>query len=192
MTFIHIDEVAKRHDLVLFRTSRQGEYKAHCPVCQDGRRQFHLYVSVGKDAFYCHKCGAHGGVIAFHAWLKGVSFEEAKYDLYPARMDSTKRMHPAETLTQRQLATLGCTLRTPKKTAPKGLSQAQWAHRQQAELDWIWSLWLQHQRQERQFERVLLRAGLQAGWAYRPLVLARARRVRVTKGRKRPTSWVAR
>ncbi|MCY0876298.1 MAG: hypothetical protein OWT28_08525, partial [Firmicutes bacterium] len=100
--------------------------------------------------------------------------------------------HPAETLTRSQLASLGITLRTPKKGAPKGVNPVQWARRQQAEQDWIWSLWLQQQRQQRQIERSILRAGLQAGWAYRPLVLTHARRVRITTRRKYPVTRVTR
>ena len=180
---VHIEDVAQRNELPLFRTSRPRQYKAHCPICQDRRRQFHLYVSADRDVYYCHKCGATGGVIAFHAWLRGISFESAKADLYPPPRSTrhgdrrTIRKHPAETLTREQLQQLGFTLRTPKRFPPTGVNHAQWALHRQWELDWIWSQWLSYQRQLRRTQTNILRAGLQSGWAYKHLVLTRARRV---------------
>lgn len=185
MDFVRILDVAKRNDLTLYRTAKKAEFKAHCPACQDTRRQFHLYVSALKDAFYCHKCGAHGGVIAFHAWLRAMSFEAAKADLYPVTLSvqtprtNTRKKHPAKQLTREQLAALQLTPQTPQKRPPAGISRAQWAQHQEAELNWIWSLWLDYERRQRQLSRNLLLLGLQSGWVYRPLVLKNARRVKV-------------
>ena len=156
---VGIEEVAQRNSLALFRTSRAGQYKARCPVCKDRHREFHLYVSAEKDAFCCHKCGASGGVIAFHAWLRDISFEAAKAELYPPQTRTVRRapIHPAERLTREQLAKIGMTLRTPGRIAPKGVDRTQWAKRRKEELDWIWAEWCEYQRATKQLEQALRR-----------------------------------
>lgn len=151
---IGVEEIAKRNGLTLYRGSSPGQYKAHCPVCKDGRRTFHLYVSAGKDAFYCHKCGASGGAIAFHAWLRGIAWERAKDELYPPdEKPRTRKRHPAESLTRAQVAAMGFTLRTPSYKAPAGIDQREWSTRRLAELDWIWSEWQAYCRVERERDR---------------------------------------
>jgi hypothetical protein len=155
---IGIEEVAQRNGLQLFKTSRPGQWKAHCPACGDTYRQFHLYVSSIKDTFYCHKCGAKGGVVAFHAWLRGISFEAAKAELYPQDESRPKRpLHPAERLTKAQLAELGFTLRTPRRIAPKGVDPVQWRRHRKAELDWIWREWCAHEKFHREQTQRLMR-----------------------------------
>ena len=157
---VGIEEIAQRNQLMLYRASRPGQWKAHCPVCGDRPREFHLYVNTDKDAFYCHKCGTKGGAIAFHAWLRRVPFETAKEELYPPQAQSpkiTRRNHPAEQLTKAQLSEIGFTLRTPRKIAPAGVDPVAWARHRKAELDWIWSEWQALQRQERQLEARLRR-----------------------------------
>ncbi|MCL6633338.1 MAG: hypothetical protein K6T63_11990 [Alicyclobacillus herbarius] len=155
---ISIEEVASRNNLQLFKTYRPGQWKAHCPSCGDTNRQFHLYVSSDKDVFYCHKCGAKGGVVAFHAWLRGISFEAAKAELYPqSEGRSKRRLHPAETLTKAQLQELGFTLRTPRRIAPRGIDPVQWRRHRKAELDWIWREWKEHEKFEREQRQRLMR-----------------------------------
>ncbi|MCL6445096.1 MAG: hypothetical protein K6T83_16855 [Alicyclobacillus sp.] len=154
---IGIEEVAERNNLMLYKTSRPGQYKAHCPVCGDQGRDFHLYVSAVKDAFYCHKCGAKGGAVAFHAWLRGIDFETAKVELYP-QVGRTKRpLHPAERLTKAQLAELGFTLKTPRRTPPAGVNPLDWKRRRKAELDWIWREWQAHEKFKREQTERLMR-----------------------------------
>lgn len=148
---IGVEEIAKRNGLTLYRGSRPGQYKAHCPVCKDNRRTYHLYVSAERDVFFCHKCGASGGAIAFYAWLRGISWEAAKAELYPpAERSNQRKRHPAESLTRAQLAAMGFTLRTPSCQAPAGIDPRQWSRRRQAELDWIWSQWQEYCRVERE------------------------------------------
>jgi hypothetical protein len=123
-----------------------------------------LYLNEDRDVFFCQKCGAHGGSIAFHAWLRGTSFEEAKADLYPPaeHPQAFKRpVHPAERLTKAQLSEIGFRLRTPKRTCPSGVDPSVWRAHQKAELDWIWSEWVRHESIERQLERKI-RAQLEA------------------------------
>lgn len=147
---VGIEEVAKRNSLRLYKTSHPGEWKAHCPACGDHGRSYHLYVSTDKDAFYCHKCGERGGVIAFHAWLKGINFEAAKVELYPPDNNRPKRpLHPAERLTKAQLQELGYTLRTPQRRAPAGIDAVQWRRHRKAELDLMWHEWEQHESFQR-------------------------------------------
>lgn len=153
---ISIEEVAQRNELLLFRTSRPGQWKAHCPICGDTGRSYHLYVSSVKDTFYCHKCGARGGVVAFHAWLKGINFESAKEELYPRDETHPRRpLHPALRLTKAQLEKLGFTLRTPRRNVPQKVDPVQWRRHRKAELDWIWQEWLAHDRfQREQVQRI--------------------------------------
>jgi hypothetical protein len=153
---ISIEKVAQRNELSLFKTSRPGQWKAHCPVCGDAGASYHLYVSSVKDTFYCHKCGARGGVVAFHAWLKGIDFESAKAELYPPDDTRPKRpLHPAERLTKTQLEELGYNLRTPRRFAPSGVDPMRWRRHRKAELDWIWQEWLAHdQLQREQIQRI--------------------------------------
>jgi len=161
---ISIEQVAQRNQLVLFRTSRLGQWKAHCPVCQDTGRRWHLYVSTTRDAFYCHKCGAQGGVIQFHAWLTGVSYETAKAELYPPTQRLVKRrVHPGETLTRAQLEAIGFVPRKPRIQAPNGVDPLFWAKRRRAELDWIWSEWQAYQRLEREHARYWARIAAAEG-----------------------------
>ena len=156
---VGIEEVATRNELVLVRTSRPGQYKAHCPVCQDNNRKFHLYVSADKDTFCCHKCGAQGGAIAFHAWLRDISWEAAKAELYPPQTRTARRtpVHPAERLTKDQLAKIGFTLRTPSRIAPNGVDRTMWAKRRKEEFNWIWQEWCAYERAAKELEQALRR-----------------------------------
>lgn len=149
---VGVEEIAERNKLHLVRTSTHNQYKAHCPVCKDDRRVYHLYVNTARDTFCCHKCGASGGAIQFHAWLKGVTFEEAKRDLYPSHAHNHKQPeHPAERLTRDQLRTIGFVGRT-SKIAPKGVDPKVWSDRRKAELDWIWAEWQERLAWERRVE----------------------------------------
>ena len=145
---VGVEEVADRNGLQLYKTSRPGQWKAHCPICQDGPRKYHLYASSVKDTFCCHKCGARGGAVHFHAWLRGISFEEAKAELYPNTREK-KYTHPAERLTKEQLDELGYTLRKPNFKAPNGVDKDAWRKHRKAELDWIWHEWQEHERAKR-------------------------------------------
>ena len=158
MSFVSIEEVAERNELRLFRTSRYGQWKAHCPVCGDRRDQFHLYVKGGDEketGFYCHKCGAHGGTIAFHAWLRGITFEAAKDELYPPKPELPNRpkrkRHPAETLTREQLASIGFTSRTYLKR-PVGMDEKAWYRYKRDTLEFIWREWNYYQQIQRERE----------------------------------------
>ncbi|WP_083485852.1 CHC2 zinc finger domain-containing protein [Alicyclobacillus ferrooxydans] len=142
---IGIEEVALRNRFRLYPTARFGQFKAHCPECQDKRRQFHLYVSAVKDTFYCHKCGAKGGVVAFHAWLTGIPFQMARNELYPASKRKFPR-HPAEQLTREQLAEMGFTTRMPSPIAPKAFTQSEWSRYRRRTLDWIWREWCEYEK----------------------------------------------
>jgi len=150
---IGIEEVAERNNVTLVKTSRPGQWKAHCPSCGDKGRKFHLYVSSNKDTFFCHKCGERGGVVAFHAWLKGLDFGAAKLELFPPIEGRTKKYkHPAEALTKSQLTELGFTY-TPK-SKPKNVVSKQWRDRRRAELDWIWSEWCEYQTEKQKMEQL--------------------------------------
>lgn len=156
---VSIEEVANRNKLTLYRTSRPGQWKAHCPVCKDGGREFHLYVNTDKDTFFCQKChhsGGRGGVVAFHAWLNHSTFEEARIELYPpSERKTTRLLHPAERLTKTQLDELGFTWRTPSPIPPKGVEKRDWYRRRKAELDWVWREWTEHERfRKEQWERL--------------------------------------
>jgi hypothetical protein len=155
--FIGIEEVARRNQLTLFKTSRPGQFKAHCPVCGDKGNTFHLYVNADKDVFDCKKCHGSGGVVAFHAWLKGLDFEAAKAELYPSDESKPKRpLHPAEKLTKAQLAELGFTLRNPHP--PKDVAwKTWWKHHRKPELDWIWREWCRYDKCMRQVTENLTR-----------------------------------
>jgi hypothetical protein len=155
--FISIEDVARRNQLTLFKTSRPGQFKAHCPVCGDKGQHFHLYVSTNKDGFFCHKCGNRGGVVAFHAWLRGIDSEAAKAELYPPdERKHHRHVHPAETLTKAQLAELGFTLRKPHP--PQGVPRKTWwKHHRKPELDWIWHEWCKHDQCMRQVTENLTR-----------------------------------
>jgi len=160
MGIVSIEEVALRHELVLARTSSPGQYKAHCPICGDEKRKYHLYVNVDKGVYCCQKCGERGGVIQFHAWLRNISFEAAKAELYPETEHSAQRtrpIHPAETLTKEQLKKLGFTLRTPQRVAPKGVDAMFWARRRKAELDWMWAEWRQFEKNRQEIDESILR-----------------------------------
>lgn len=151
---IGIEEVAERNNVTLFKTSRPGQWKAHCPACGDRGRSFHLYVSSIKDTFFCHKCGERGGVVAFHAWLKGLDFDTAKAELYPPVKSHLKRpMHPAEMLTRSQLLELGFTTPKPKAKPPAGADPREWRKHRRAELDWIWSEWCEYEKAKREYEK---------------------------------------
>lgn len=144
---VNIEDVANRNHLNLCHTSKQNQYKAHCPVCKDRAREYHLYVNVARGVFCCHRCGISGGVIQFHAWLRGISFEDAKRDLYPPSERKTPRyVHPAEKLTREQLAKLGYSLRSTRKIPPNGVDAKMWARRRKAELDMIWTDWMEYQK----------------------------------------------
>ena len=148
---VGVEEIADRNKLQLVRTSTFNQYKAHCPICKDSRRVYHLYVNTARDTFCCHKCAASGGAVQFHAWLKGITFEDAKRDLYPAHAAHAQHEHPAERLTRDQLHKIGFVGRT-SRFAPKGVDPKVWSDRRKAELDWIWSEWQTHLAWERQVE----------------------------------------
>lgn len=153
---IGIEEVAKRNRFRLYPTTHIGQFKAHCPNCQDKRRQFHLYVSAVKDTFFCHKCGSKGGVVAFHAWLKGIAFQEAKDELYPLHKRKFPR-HPAEQLTREQLAEIGFTNRISSPIAPKAFSQREWLRYRRRTFDWIWFEWREYERFRKEQDERLYR-----------------------------------
>ena len=167
---VSIEEVAERNGLVLYPTSRPGQWKAHCPACGDKGRDFHLYVSSVKDTFYCHKCGAKGGAVAFHAWLRGITFNEAKAELYP-QGTRKRNLHPAERLTAAQLAELGFTTHKPWRT-PKGVNPLEWRRQRRAMLDWVWEEWQEYQRFEREQTERLMRL-LEQGEEFKSIPLAK-------------------
>lgn len=151
---VGIEEIAKRNQLKLYPTSRLGQFKAHCPVCRDKARAWHLYVSANKDTYYCHKCGAKGGAIAFHAWLREIDFISAKQELYP---NGTHRpVHPAERLTPVQLDEIGFSTRKLPYHAPHGRTQTEWDVYRKRALDWIWNEWVAYETQRKeQTERLM-------------------------------------
>jgi hypothetical protein len=163
---VGIEEVANRNNLKLYKTSHPGQWKARCPVCQDSGRDFHLYVSTDKDAFYCHKCGERGGVIAFHAWLRGVDEATAKTELYPQVAGRPqRRRHPAEQLTVKQLHEIGFT-RRPRYTAPSGADPAKWRKHYRASLDWIWEEWCAYEKLNREISERLTKLLMQSDQAH--------------------------
>ncbi|QSO48771.1 CHC2 zinc finger domain-containing protein [Alicyclobacillus mengziensis] len=153
---IGIEEIAVRNKFPLYPTTRFGQYKAHCPVCHDKRRQYHLYVSSVKDTFFCHKCGSKGGAIAFHAWLNGVTFQAARDELYPVGKRKFPR-HPAEELTREQLAEIGFTNCIPSPVAPKAFTQKQWILYRRRTLDWIWREWREYEKFRKEQDKRLYR-----------------------------------
>lgn len=146
-TLAHILDVAQAAQLPLRRTSRASEYRSHCPFCHDDARHWHLYLSASKDAYYCHRCGAHGGVIQFYATLHELSFAQAKERLYPA--GKTRKRHPAESLSPEDLKRLG--FLSKPWVRPPHLSEREWQTYRQRCLDWIWSAWKDHETWERAF-----------------------------------------
>lgn len=144
MVLVGIEEVAKVNHLELTKTSRPGQYKAHCPACGDQGHQYHLYVSANKDAFYCQKCGSKGGAIAFHAWLKGVDYITAQNELYPEHQ--RRPVHPAERLTPEQLAKIGFVPKRLPRKAPAGWDQKKWNTYRSNTLSYIWREWCAYER----------------------------------------------
>ncbi|MCF8568433.1 hypothetical protein LLE49_27320 [Alicyclobacillus tolerans] len=153
---VGIEEVASRNQFRLYPTTRLGQFKAHCPTCHDTNRQFHLYVSSTKDTFFCHKCGAKGGVVAFHAWLKGIPFQFAKDELYPVGKRTFLR-HPAEQLTYEQRAEIGFTTRLPSPIAPKAYTQKEWSRYRRRTLNWIWREWRAYEKFRKEQDERLYR-----------------------------------
>jgi len=160
MPLVTIEEVADRNELKLYRTSHAGQWKAHCPACGDKRDQFHLYVSADRDAFVCQKCGEKGGATQFHAFLRDISFEEAKLELYPPSEKSHRRIHPVEKLTREQLKMMGYRLRKPRSYPPKWVQLqgeqaikewlAKYRERNQRQLDALWEDWLWYEAVQRE------------------------------------------
>lgn len=153
---VGIEEVAVRNQFRLYPTTRFGQFKAHCPSCYDKQRQFHLYVSSVKDTFFCQKCGAKGGVVAFHAWLKGIPFQAARDELYPEGERRLPR-HPAELLTYEQRAEAGFTARLPSPIAPKAFTQKEWNRYRRRTLDWIWREWREYEQFRKEQDERLYR-----------------------------------
>ena len=159
MPLVSIEEVADRNELKLYRTSRSGQWKAHCPVCGDKRDQFHLYISADRDTFYCQKCGEKGGATQFHAFLRDISFEKAKLELYPPK-EKSYHPHQAENLTREQLHMMGYRLRKPRSYLPKWVeaqgeqAMKEWMRkyyeRNQRQLDALWQDWLWYEKMQRE------------------------------------------
>lgn len=148
---VGILDIAATDGLKLYKTSRPGEWKAHCPVCKDTVRRFHLYVSSDKDTFFCFKCGASGGSVAFHAWLQQVDFDTAKLQLYPpTEAQRSRKVHPGEKLTSTQRSKLGFLLRRPSPVAPGAFDQKTWNRYRKRTFDWMWREWREHERFERE------------------------------------------
>jgi len=153
---VGIEEVAIRNQFRLYPTTQIGQFKAHCPACHDKQRQFHLYVSSVKDTFFCQKCGTKGGVIAFHSWLKGISFQAARHELYPAGKRKFPR-HPAEQLTYEQREEAGFTTHLPSPFAPKAFTQKEWNRYRRRTLDWIWREWREYEQLRKEQDERLYR-----------------------------------
>lgn len=160
---VGILDIAAVDGLRLYKTSRQGEWRAHCPVCKDTGRSFHLYVSSERDAFICFKCGASGGAVAFHAWLQQIDFDTAKTQLYPPTNQKRKRkVHPGERLTSAQRLQLGFPLRRPSPVAPGAFDQKTWNRYRRRTFDWMWREWREHEHFEREQTKRLQSLLLQA------------------------------
>ena len=142
---VSIIEVAERNGLEL-RPVRYhpGQYQAHCPECGDHGRRRNLEINAEKNGgvFHCWACGAHGGAVTFHAWLRGISFEAAKAELYPSKPISSsnrpkRRQHPAESLTREQLMKIGFE-RSNFFKRPATMDAKRWYEYRRDTLDWIW------------------------------------------------------
>jgi hypothetical protein len=156
VALIGIVEVAERNGIELRPNRyRSGQYLAHCPECGDRgqRRNLEINEYVKGGSFHCWACDAHGGAVSFHAWLRGISFDEAKRELYPSSSSRPKRRqaHPAEQLTHTQLKELGFRGHLPYER-PVGMSSQRWNEYRRDTLDWIWQTWQDVQQAKRESE----------------------------------------
>jgi DNA primase len=141
---VSIEEVAQRNNLELIpNRHRPGQYTAHCPSCGDVGRRRNLEINA-QGIFHCWACGAKGGVVAFHAWLSGLSFRDAKQDLYPQSQEKKRFRHPADDLTHEELKEMGFVSRKLSWKAPSAISQDEWNKYVKRTKDYIYQEWLRH------------------------------------------------
>lgn len=79
------------------------ELTALCPFCEN-HRKFYLSINQLDNVFQCWYCRASGGVLQFEADLTGKSFSEVREKYFGKR---TRKLHPAEQLSPRQLDGIG-------------------------------------------------------------------------------------
>lgn len=157
MSLVGILEVSEINGIEL-RPNRykQDQYTAHCPVCGDRGTRRNLEVNASRDVFHCWACDAKGGTIQFHAWLRGISFEAAKAELYPSKsLRSTRRQHPAEYLTREQLAKIGW-----KGNVMTNLFKLPYSTRKEV-FDVIWEEWQVYEEMQRERDEFYRRLAME-------------------------------
>lgn len=68
--------ISVRHDL-----ASGDEVRATCPFCRPYDKNHHLYLNTRYRVFFCHRCGAQGGILHLVAAVKNVSLKEAYHIL---------------------------------------------------------------------------------------------------------------
>ena len=75
-TSVSLAEVLRRYGVDWLRSRRPGQLQGRCPIHR-GRREDAFHVSLGKNAFQCFACQAHGNVLDFVAAMEACSVREA-------------------------------------------------------------------------------------------------------------------
>lgn len=103
-------EVAEKHSLIIDpRSLKKREVRAKCPFCgadavPGKEKKFYLSLNTEDMVFKCWYCGESGGVFRFIALLEGIPESEV---IQRYRKGKSRKLHPAEKLTSRQLQMIG-------------------------------------------------------------------------------------
>lgn len=71
-------------------------FLARCPLCGDSKKnpykkRFNLTWNNGVPGYHCWNCGRHGNMIEIYSIMKGMSYDDAKKELFKYDKDEVKR-----------------------------------------------------------------------------------------------------
>lgn len=105
----NILDIAEQYGVIIDKKSYgKKETRAKCPFCLEDAnkpKKFYLSLNTVDQVYRCWFCGVSGGVLDFEAKLTDTSFEEIKEKYFSK--NKQRVLHPAETLTMKQLKEIG-------------------------------------------------------------------------------------
>lgn len=104
----NILDIAEQNGVIINkRTYGKKETLAKCPFCLEdaNKPKYYLSLNTVDQVYKCWFCGESGGVLDFEARLTNTTYEEVK-EKYFGR-NKRRNIHPAETLTMKQLKEIG-------------------------------------------------------------------------------------
>lgn len=105
----NILDIAEQNGVIINkRTYGKKETLAKCPFCLEDAnkpKKYYLSINTVDQVYKCWFCGESGGVLDFEARLTNTTYEEVK-EKYFGR-NKRRNIHPAETLTMKQLKEIG-------------------------------------------------------------------------------------